>query len=370
MVMVFITFIPTPALANQQASEINSPAVLTSTPSTCHFGIAVLTPFTGYDLSTLGVGNYLDWSNIRNSSVPANINYYRILYLNRKYPHDFAWLKLVIPGILLKNPGATWILGNEPDSEVTYQDHLSAPDYGQRYYEIATLIRRLDPKAKLGFGPIIQPTPVRIYYLTLAINKLAELAGGATQAHALIDVYTIHGYIINEAELYGPDGKTISWGPGLPIGYDPATWPAPESIHTELGETYKTHDINIFKTRVINFRQWMADQGEQNKPLWITEFGSLFPSRGNPYFYASDQETASFMAQTFDFMLGTKDPQLGFAADDNRLVQKWVWFSMNHPLTSYGGALFDPSNHQITPVGQQFIQYNPPLDAGQSHSNQ
>ena len=336
------------------------PVVFKAPPLTCHFGIAVVNPFTSYDLSPLGIGNYLDWWRVRDSTVPANIDYFRVLQVNDV---NYPLLKDQLPGLLSNNPSATWIIGNEPDSEVSYQDHISAETYAERFFDLATLIRQNDPKAKIGFGPIIQPTPIRIYYLTLAMNRLAQLAGSSTQAHALIDFYPIHSFILNEAELYGPDGKTISWGAGVPIGYDPATWPAPELIHPEWGETWMTYDINIFKTRVIAFRQWMKDQGEQNKPLWITEFGSLFPPEGNPYLYASDQDTANFMAQTFDFMLGYKDPQIGFGEDDSRLVQKWTWFSLNDARTQFGGSLYNPVTQRLTPVGERFYQYDPSLTA-------
>ena len=361
MLLAIIALATRPVSANQQATSFQqqSPAAPTAAPQTCHFGLAVVIPFASYDLSTLGIGSYLDFGRIRNSSVPANIDYFRVQYLGG----NFAGLKKAFPVILSRYPGSTWIIGNEPDSEVTYQDHLLAETYAQRFFELATIIRQNDPNAKIGFGAIIQPTPVRIYYLTLAMNKLVELAGGAAQAHALIDFYPIHSYILNEAELYGPDGKSISWGAGVPVGYDPATWPAPELIHPEWGETYKTYDINIFKTRVIAFRQWMKDQGEQNKPLWITEYGSLFPAEGNPYLYTSDQDTANYMAQTYDFMLGYKDPSIGYAADDNRLVQKWSWYSLNDTRTHFGGSLYNPATQRLTVVGERFFQYDPSLTA-------
>jgi len=360
MLIAVVTLTTIPALANQQAPDQNSPFVLTAAPATCHFGIAVVAPFASYDLSTLGVGNYLDWSRIRNASVPANIDYFRVLQVNN---YSFPRFKTQLPGLLSNNPGAIWIIGNEPDSEVTYQDHISAETYAQRYFELATIIRQNDPNAKIGFGPIIQPTPIRVYYLTLAMNKLAELAGGATKAHALIDFYSIHAFILNEARLYGPDGKSISWGAGVPVGYNPATWPAPELIHPESGETYMTYDINIFKARLIAFRHWMKDQGEQDKPLWITEFGSLFPSEGNLYLLVSENDSANFMAQTYDFMLGTKDPQIGYAADDYRLVQKWTWVSLNDPPTLFGGSLYNPVTQSLTTVGERFIKYDPSLTA-------
>ena len=353
------TQLPSSPVSNQ---ESQSPSTVTaSLAQTCHFGLAMISPTTSYDLARIGFGNYVDWSHVRSSNVPSNIDYFRVLYVgtSAQFLADLASL----PGWLSQNPGSVWIIGNEPDSEVTYQDHIAPEIYGERFYSIATLIRKDDPTAIIGFGSVIEPTPIRMYYLTLALNRMAQLAGGVAQAHALFDVYTIHAFILNEAELYNSAGKAISWGAGLPVGYNSATWPAPELIHPELGETWKIYDISIFKQRLIDFRQWMKNQGDQNKPLWITEFGVLFPPMGNPYLYVSDTDAANFMAQTYDLMLGYKDPALGYPGDDNRLVQKWTWFSLNDLRTHFGGTLVDPLTSLSTQVGNEFASYNPPLSA-------
>ena len=211
-----------------------TPAQPFTTPQTCHFGIAAVPPFTSYDFSTLGVGSYVDFTRNRNSSVPANIDFYRVVYIGGSVT-SYNSLKNALPSILAQNPGSTWIVGNEPDSEVTYQDHMAADFYATRFFEIATIIRTNDPAAKIGFGAIIQATPVRLYWLTLAMNKLVQLAGSVSAAHALIDFYPIHSYILNEqTPLYDSNGKMIMWGAGVPVGYVAGVWPAPQEIHTEL----------------------------------------------------------------------------------------------------------------------------------------
>jgi hypothetical protein len=334
--------------------------VVINAGTTCHFGIAVINnpsnSLSSFDLSTLGVGNYLDWARQRNPSVPANVDYYNVLNVSdAAYNTTYASLH----SLLTNNPGATWLVGNEPDSEVTYQDHIPAETYADRFYNIATYIRSHDSLAKIGFGTIIQPTAIRLHYLTLAMNKLVADAGSADLAHQLIDIYSIHAFILNEERMYYPnDPVAHSWGAGFPIGYD-SSWGAPEVIDIPAGQTFKTYDINIFKQHVINFRQWMKDQGDPNKPLWITEYGSLFPSQGNEFLTVSDTDTANYMTQTFDFMLGYKDPSLGFADDSFRLVQKWDWYSLNEQVDKFGGSFYNPNTHLLTPVGQRFIQYDP-----------
>jgi len=338
------------------SSTLYLPFVSSAQTGTCHFGITAVNGVAGYDLSILGIDNYLDWGYTRTGSVASNIQYYPVIIVS-----DFAYAGnlQVLPSLLAANRGATWIIGNEPDSEVTYQDHISAETYADRYYAMATLIRLNDPTAKIAFGTIIQPTPVRLYYLSKVIDRLSQLAGDTGDSHAnalaLIDIYSIHAFILNEQPLYDSSGNNISWGAGVPVGYDPTTgWPL--ILPTDGTQT---HDINLFKSRVTAFRQWMKDLGEQFKPLWITEYGSLFPTWLN----VSELTTATYMEDTFDFMLEPNDPNLGYPNDANRLVQKWIWYSLNEDVTKFGGSLYYPQNHQLTTVGDHFIKYNPPTSA-------
>ena len=109
-------------------------------------------------------------------------------------------------------------------------------------------------------------------------------------------------------------------------------------------------------------RQWMKDRGQQNKPLWITEYGSLFPPETTSNLVTvSQQNTADFMVATFNFMLNTRDANIGMPADGNRLVQRWFWYSLNEELTTYGGSLYDPRTGALTTVGQRFKDYTAPL---------
>jgi hypothetical protein len=328
----------------------------------CHFGVGLALGLSGYDLSILGVGGYLDWGTKRIVSVPANIQYFHVINVSdRAYPSMLRNL----PGLIAKNPGATWIIGNEPDSEVRYQDHISTESYAARYYEMANLIRKHDPAARIAFGTIIQPSEIRITYLQKALDHMIKLAGGdRVKALGLIDIYSIHAFILNEEQLYNSQGQNISWGAGLPIGYDPS-WGKPEviRINAEANETWKTHDIEIFKRRVIRFREWMKSQGEQNKPLWITEYGSLFPSTGESYLYVSDQDAVAFMEKSFDFTLGTTDRNLGYPGDNYRLVQHLLWYSLNDYRWHFGGSFYDPVTRTQTLVGERFVSYNPPLSS-------
>jgi hypothetical protein len=271
-------------------------------------------------------------------------------------PFDIAQSAASAAANATAHPGSYWQVGNEPDTQYcntdgSCQDNVTAEQYADRYYAIATAIRAADPSAKIGFGSIVQPTPIRLYYLNLAWERLKVRAGSAAAATALIDFWSIHNFVLNEV--------AGQWGTGLPKGYQPS-WGVPVNV-TNFADT---HNSNIFSNRVRAMRQWMKDRGQQNKPLWITEYGSLFPPETTSNLVTiSQQKTADFMVATFNFMLTTRDANIGMPADGNRLVQRWFWYSLNENRDVYGGTLFDPVTGAATPVGQAFIDYTRNLPA-------
>jgi hypothetical protein len=119
----------------------------------------------------------------------------------------------------------------------------------------------------------------------------------------------------------------------------------------------------IFQQRLIDFRQWMRDRGYQQTPLYITEYGTLFPYPPYLGFTYLDElglpmteaRTALFLTRTFDILHNLSSPAIGYPADDNHLVQRWLWYSVNDP--QFGGLLFDPSSHLRRPLGDVFAAY-------------
>ena len=79
----------------------------------------------------------------------------------------------------------------------------------------------------------------------------------------------------------------------MPPGFE---WDHGDEI--EIKDYADTYSIEIFQQRVNAMRDWMADIGERNKPLWITEYGSLFPPIDPPggpdYENVSDEDTAAY----------------------------------------------------------------------------
>jgi hypothetical protein len=326
-----------------------------STPSTaidtvCRFGITSPRGSQGYDIASIGVGSYLDWGVTSNPSLPEGVEYIRVLRLRDDlYPQTL----INLPAWVEANLGSVWIIGNEPDTTYSNQDALLPEVYADRYYELAVIIHHLDPSARIGFGSVVQPTPIRMRYLTRAWNHLVTDAGSYFAASKLIDFWTIHSFILNE--------KKYSWGTGIPPGF--------ENDHAdaiEITDFSDTYSIDIFEQRVIAFRTWMANVGQREKPLWITEYGSLFPPEDPPggpdYVNVSNEDTRNFMLATFGFMLSASDDQTGLPADGDQLVQRWYWFSLNEYPYYFGGTLFDPRDGSTTIVGEAFIDYQSSIE--------
>jgi hypothetical protein len=117
-------------------------------------------------------------------------------------------------------------------------------------------------------------------------------------------------------------------------------------------------DQNIFRQRLIDFRSWLAARGYRNTPLYITEFGTLFP-----YNYIDDEygapmteaRTTVFMTNAFNTLLSLTNANTGYPTDNNRLVQRWMWYSFDDK--AYGGLLFDPFTGNRQPIGDAFAAY-------------
>jgi hypothetical protein len=119
--------------------------------------------------------------------------------------------------------------------------------------------------------------------------------------------------------------------------------------------------LTIFQDHVRAMRQWMADHGQRNKPLIITEYGILFlESSGYDL-----NRVRTFFVNTANWLLTASDSNLGYPADDNHLVQRWMWYSLDDNNFENAGntvaALMDPATQQLRPMGQVFADLVTPL---------
>ena len=283
--------------------------------NTWRFGVVAPLGVAGHEaqLDDLKAGAYLDFGRSLSPARPGGIEYIQVLRVRDDvYPDVLSELS----GLVAANPGAYWEVGNEPDTSYESQDDLTPETYADRFYAIGTQIRSLDSTARIGFGTVVQATPIRLRYLERAWQRLILLAGSQAAASGLIDFWNVHAFILNEWP-----GEA---GTGVPPGFicesagqgrcwDDLPVPVPDCdtnpgqcrlpVHYTAYPFNETHDNAILEARVVALRQWMGSIGEQGKPLWITEYGSLFPPIDPPggfpdYVNVSDSETARFMTQS------------------------------------------------------------------------
>lgn len=293
------------------------------------------------------------------------------------------------PGLgyyVAENPGELWIIGNEPDVDNDTQDNTMPDVYARAYHEAYTYIKAIDPSAKVANAGLSMITPGRLQYLDIVWDTYKTLYG----TDMPVDVWNMHLYILEERNPNNPnqygDGK-IALGTDPNLGKlsaiaDTSLCPAPGTPDIDpRTDVYcrSEHDsVRIFKEQIYNMRNWMKARGQQNKPLIISEFGLLYPylggqPNGTCEFLQDEfqrcfnpQRVTEYLIGTIDFMEETTDPNLGYPADGNRLVQQWLWYSIVTEEFWSGGSSnlivrnfnqFPPGAlAALTPMGQAYRQ--------------
>ena len=217
----------------------------------------------------------------------------------------------VLSKLARENRGLVWLIGNEPD--VKWQDNATPEEYVVAYYDAYHAINRGDPSAQVAIAGLSQITPLRLRYL----DQIWALYGERYGVEMPVDVWNMHAFVLPE--------KAKSWGVEIPPGF-------PDVKQGEGWDIKDHNDLALVEGQVRLMRQWMKDHGQQEKPLWITEYGILIPAS---YGFAPSV-VIEFMQGSFDLFDSLADPTLGYAADEHRLVQRWVWFSSGDRLYPTG----------------------------------
>lgn len=284
---------------------------------------------------TLGLGWYLDWHV---DSAPVQTEGLEFAQMVRVRGDNYFPARSEIIEAIAANPGALWLIGNEPD--VMWQDNTTPVQYAARYHELYTLIKTLDPSAQIAIGAVTQITPLRLQYIEDVLAAYEALVGTPMP----VDVWNIHAFILRE--------ERESWGVSIPPGFD-----VDQGILWEIED----HDsIELFQQQIVDFRRWMDRNGQRNKPLIVSEYGILMP----PEYGFPPEAVADFMLETFDYLLNARDEEIGYPDDDNRLVQKLAWYSLSDTVYPTGNLL-DPVTGELTVIGQAFAEYAAGLDAVQ-----
>jgi hypothetical protein len=252
--------------------------------------------------------------------------------------------------LLAANPGSLWFIGNEQDR----QDWVPASRYAEIYHALYRFIKTQDPSSQVGVGGVVQSTPLRLEYLDRIYQAYSDKYGSPLP----VDVWNTHNYVLRES---------ATWGAGIPPGLD--------ALAPTLAILYDIEDHDLlnrhpadpkkigWKQQIVLMRQWMADHGYRDRPLFVSEYGILMPDHPSYPDYDYDYEVvSSFMLATFDWMLSSTDPHIGLPADDNRLVQAWAWYSLDEQLEHFPQAitwyhLFDPETKTISLLGRDFAAY-------------
>jgi hypothetical protein len=244
-----------------------------------------------------------------------------------------------IISIAQANPGSLWFIGNEMDRRDWNgggQDEMLPALYATAYHDLYHLIKDVDPSAQIAIGGVIQPTPCRLAYLDVVWETYATLYGD----HMPVDVWNIHNMILPEDQ---------SWGAEMPPGV------GVEDCEPTGYSIQDADDIEIFKQHIRGFRHWMRDKGEQDKPLIVSEYSVLHPVRDGFDF----PRVTDYLYATFDYMTSATDSSLGDPDDDDRLVQRWAWYSLNDDgFEGYDSRhhLFGP-DRKITDLGRAYGTY-------------
>jgi hypothetical protein len=272
-------------------------------------------------------GWYLNWMTQPRPTLREDIPFARMIRLREA---TFSPGLDEIKATAAAQRGALWLVGNEPD--VPWQDNATPEQYAATYGVLYEAIKAADPTAFVAIGGVSQPTPLRMAYLDRILAAYRARFG----AEMPVDVWNVHAFILRE--------ERDSWGVGIPPGM-----PVDQGTLYEIEEHT---DMTIFRRQIEDFRRWMVERGQRNKPLIVSEYGALMPED-----YGFPPETvATFMTATFDYFLTARHPELGYPADGDRLVQAFCWYSVADDMYPTPN-LFDPKTRAITPVGEAFKQY-------------
>jgi hypothetical protein len=330
---------------------------------TNRFGVDVSSGYgnmTSYDVAALHLSWYSDWSSDLAPLRPGGVEYAQTIWMDTysAEPGVLHWSIGkgstvatdswdALAQFVAANPGALWLVGSEPECPNSPGGGSMTPQqYGDIYYQMYHHIKQYDSTARIAIGGVVQPTALRLKWLNQLWTYYQTTYGEVMP----VDVWNIHVLILRE--------EAGSWGAGIPVGLT--------DTQGLLIDPPGDFDIELFKQLVLDFRTWMNNlvPSQRNKPLIITEYGVLMPEAWG----ATPAVVNAYMNASFDYLLTKTDATVGYAADSNHLVQRWLWCSLNDSPANFNGGLFDyqvstfPGS--LTAHGTNFISYTNALLTG------
>lgn len=331
--------------------------------------------------SRLGAGWYLTFNPIAPSPPPENGADFAHMIRVKQKKDGFQYLQGfdIIPPLdnilaihVQNNPGDLWIIGNEvdrgpspgeenPDNRGQGDTHPEI--YALAYHDVYEFIKNVDPTAQVAISGLVEVTPGRLQYLDKVWNAYLQ-----EFSHSMpIDIWTMHLYILPEVQ---PDGVTPNGIANVALGTNPALGKRESGGNPAVCSDpdvycFAEHDnVGVFAEQVIAMRQWMAEHGQRQKPLLLSEYSILYPyiDDGDTCFLQDEfgkcfepKRVYDFMTQTFDYLNNSaKDPNLGYSLDNNRLIQQYLWFSVYNEGISDVSNLVEKDLTTFTSLGDNF----------------
>jgi len=256
------------------------------------FGISAVFSVEGYDLSKLGAGWYINWDykpfeQTNLEFIPLIAGYVGKHNVSLKYLDNVR--KYILENRQNYPDGMIWLIGNEI-GYIPQKDSRTPEQYVEDYHKCYEMLKGINSSYKVAVGPIVLSENKQ--YVK---RKYVEGKGGMHYLKRILQTYK------------------NNYGQNIPVDF-----------YTVTSHVFEKHgvDIDIFKEQIINFRKFLAKQGESDKGLIITEFGCALKG-------ASITEIVDFMSDAFIFLSTAKDEKFGCTTDDKRLVQRWGWFTLH-----------------------------------------
>ena len=301
----------------------------------CRYGVASIPPSSTNWVSTVGAGWHLNFAQSDYGYDPGNGAEY--IYTLRMQNGVFDPPLSSITDDLAAHPGALWLVGSEMEVNHPVSGDKTYPwDYAVAYHTAYNFIKGIDPTAQIGIGAMSMATPGRLQYLDLIWDTYLSTYGTTIP----VDVWNVHIYIFAEREwgTSNPGHGNIALGTDPWLGKQSAGEVASRCVLEDVYCRAEHDSLTIIQQQTVAFRQWMKDHGQQNKPFIITELALLYQE-----FYTDEygvgfppSRVIAFMNPLFNYLETAQDPNLGYPADNNRLVQQWLWFSMHVPDSTTG----------------------------------
>lgn len=388
--------LPIISQANDQPGEevvpVTGPAGVTFLPvvsrpytglNNCRYGVATLSGEQNEMIDELGAGWHLNFG-INIDPTPNGSQFTPVIRVTQDKLDDGTYLDTftITPSILTANPnspnsllywlrrrpGTTWIVGNEvdrgpnPGGTVSGQGDTYPAVYARAYHDVYQYIKQYDPTATVAISALVQVTPGRLQYLDKVWDSYLTTYGTSIP----VDVWNMHLYILPELDAAGnPNGIA-----NIALDTDPALGRRESGGNTALcalDEVYcfaEHDDMGVFAQQIVDMRIWMKNHGQQNKPLILSEYSLLYPfeDKGNGNCFLSDEygncftrpRVMSFMTNSFNYLETAIDPNLGYPLDGNRLVQQWLWFSINHGTDAGSVSNLTDDEVNLNEIGQIF----------------